>query len=436
MNNLKKSNLIKAIGWISIQIYCQNIFQMIDILVIGIYNEEAVSAINIAMQPVNIVRKFMLSIILGYTILSTRTISNKKTNKQIGGIALFAILCLSFVSTIVIKKYSNTILFYMLNKSSSSNMVYEYLSVVSFSIIFQNLNILFTAILRCHKYLKWNFGLNIFICILNLILDILSVCFIKDNVLTFVALSTILAQGIGSIIMFGIILKKGLILFTKDLYGILDIFKIGIPASIDSLVYTVAQSKINSYIYVRNPLYLTAFIYMIDFSNILTSIAEGAGNAMGIEIGHICESKDYKKSQKVMMLSKKMFLKWNFIIVLVWGVLIRLIIPLFDFSHELNSLLKSFLIPFLFIIYYQSFNIFLSILLKNSGDSCFISILSVIAEIGIKIILSNLLLNTKNVKFMICILFLLDEFIRNKIIILRLKSGKSIKNVIYKKEVL
>lgn len=60
----------------------------------------------------------------------------------------------------------------------------------------------------------------------------------------------------------------------------LDIFKIGIPASVDSLVYTIAQSKINSYIYIRNPLYLTALIYMIDFSNILTSIAEGAGNAI------------------------------------------------------------------------------------------------------------------------------------------------------------
>ncbi len=168
----------------------------------------------------------------------------------------------------------------MLNKTISSNLVYEYLSIISFSIIFQNINILFTTILRCHKYLKWNFGLNIFICLLNLILDILSVCFIKDNVLTFVALSTILSQSIGSVIMFGIIVKKELILFTKDLYGMLDIFKIGIPASVDSLVYTIAQSKINSYIYIRNPLYLTALIYMIDFSNILTSIAEGAGNAI------------------------------------------------------------------------------------------------------------------------------------------------------------
>lgn len=99
-------------------------------------------------------------------------------------------------------------LFYMLNKTISSNMVYEYLSIISFSIIFQNINILFTTILRCHKYLKWNFGLNIFICLLNLILDILSVCFIKDNVLTFVALSTILSQSIGSVIMFGIIVKR------------------------------------------------------------------------------------------------------------------------------------------------------------------------------------------------------------------------------------
>lgn len=200
--------------------------------------------------------------------------------KKIGGVALFAILCLSFISTIAIKRYSNTILFYMLNKTISSNLVYEYLSIISFSIIFQNINILFTTILRCHKYLKWNFGLNIFICLLNLILDILSVCFIKDNVLTFVALLTILSQSIGSVIMFGIIVKKELILFTKDLYGMLDIFKIGIPASVDSLVYTIAQSKINSYIYIRNPLYLTALIYMIDFSNILTSIAEGAGNAI------------------------------------------------------------------------------------------------------------------------------------------------------------
>lgn len=435
IDNSKK--ILREIVWVSFQIYLQNIFQMIDNIVIGKYDEEVISVVNIASQPLGVTRKIMAIVVLGYVVLVPRTLTRQEDiKKEIGGIAIILIIGISLGSILILRFCSGKILSFILKENMMVEIAENYFKIVCYSIFFENINILFTSILRCNNNVKYGLLCNVYIYFLNVISDVYIVFCFKIYVIELVALSTIISQVIGTMLMAMVIKKKRLIRFPRNLNGALDILKIGVPSSIDSLVYTLVQFLINSIMCRKNPLILTAYIYMSNFSNILTSISEGVGNIIGIEVGKSCGEKKYDIAKQSILYIGKKYAVVNIILILFWSKITHFFISISGFSNDLQFFMNTFLPYFTLLVYFQSFNIYFGIVLKNSGDSKFICLLSIIASIIKVIIIELTCIRIENVGVGVCIILLIDEFVRSIMTMKRIRNGRGIKGVKFKREVL
>lgn len=148
IDNSKK--IFREIVWVSFQIYLQNIFQMIDNIVIGKYDEEIISVVNIASQPLGVTRKIMAIV-----VLVPRTLTRQEDiKKELGGIAMILIIGISLGSILILRFYSEEILSFILKENMMVEIAKNYFKIVCYSIFFENINVLFTSVLRCNNNVK------------------------------------------------------------------------------------------------------------------------------------------------------------------------------------------------------------------------------------------------------------------------------------------
>ena len=435
-NNNKKIYIV-SIFLVSCQIYIQNMFQMIDTFVIGRYDEKAVSAINIATQPINIIRKILFSVVMGYIILCPRTMQEeeKTVSRNLCGMATYIILGISGICMIIIKQYNRQLMEYWLKETDIILYAIKYLNISCYVIVFQNLNILYTAVLRCFEFEKWSLKFNILASVCNLVSDIVIVNIKNENVIENIALSTLLSQILCFVLMFIFIIKNKLITFEFSYRGIKDLLIIGFPSSVDSLIYTIVQSFINTLICEKSSLMLAAYIYMVNFSNILTSISESIGNVMGIEIGKKCGIKKYKEVKQLITNIIGRYAKINIIFIVVWSILFRIVIHILNISDTMKNMMMSFL-PFLIvIIYFQAMNICIASLLKSCGDSKYVCITTAIVSIAVKVLIAAIFIKKYcNIAVALGCILIMDEGIRCIINCKRVKKQNLIKTIAFRKE--
>ena len=437
MNRNTIKGTLTAIFFVSSQIYIQNMFQMADSFVIGKYDEIAVSAINIATQPTNIIRKILFSIVMGYMILCPR-INKKSGNEEcrnLGGIATIMLIICVGLFTIVLRLFADEIITSLVKDEIIKLYAARYLKISCYTMVFQNLNILFTAVLRCFEFEKYSFHFNILASVLNLSSDVIIVATQNENVIEWVALSTLLSQILCFVLMLVFTNRNKLISFHFNYNEMKDLLIIGFPASADSLIYTVIQSFVNTLICNENPLMLTAYIYMTNLSNILTSISEGIGNVVGIKIGRLCGERDYNLVKKLLDYTQRSYAGINVIFLTIWVVIFGIIVNNLNYSNELIELMKTFLPFFTITIYMQSLNICTSNLLKCCGDSKFVFLTTIITSIIVKIICANILAyNCNSILIVISSILLLDEGIRCGVNYKRIKNIQFIKVIQYGEE--
>lgn len=174
---------------------------------------------------------------------------------------------------------------------------------------------------------------------------------------------------------------------------------------------------------------------MVNFSNILTSISEGIGNVMGIEIGKKCGIKKYKEVKQLITNIIGRYAKINIIFIVVWSILFRIVIHILNISDTMKNMMMSFL-PFLIvIIYFQAMNICIASLLKSCGDSKYVCITTAIVSIAVKVLIAAIFIKKYcNIAVALGCILIMDEGIRCIINCKRVKKQNLIKTIAFRKE--
>ncbi len=240
--------------------FFQQLYNTVDALIVGNFlGKEALAAVGGTTSTyLNLYIGFFVGLSSGTTVLISqyygsqnfrqisRTVHNSIALSLLMGVLLTVLGIFSTRSALIFLHVPDEIL------ELSLNYIYIYFSGLCFMLIYN----MGCAILRAVGDSKHPLYFLIASCFVNIILDILFVYVFQWGIAG-AAIATVIAQGVAAfLVLFSLYQSQDALRFRfqdlcLDLHNTKDIFKIGIPAAIESILYTfsnlIIAAKINEF---------------------------------------------------------------------------------------------------------------------------------------------------------------------------------------------
>lgn len=240
--------------------FFQQLYNTVDALIVGNYlGKEALAAVGGTTSTyLNLYIGFFVGLSSGTTVLISqyygsqnyrqisRTVHNSIALSLLMGVLLTVLGIFSTRNALIFLRVPDEIL------ELSLNYIYIYFSGLCFMLIYN----MGCAILRAVGDSKHPLYFLIASCFVNILLDILFVYVFQWGIAG-AAIATVIAQGVAAfLVLFSLYQSQDALRFRLhdlclDLHNTKDIFKIGIPAAIESILYTfsnlIIAAKINEF---------------------------------------------------------------------------------------------------------------------------------------------------------------------------------------------
>lgn len=296
---MKKSENTYQVWLLAIPIAFESFFQMLfgfaDTYVLGQYADQAVAAVGYVNQFLSIVLLIFRVVSAGTSILLAQAIGANDDEKQksVCGAAFWLVAALGLTSFFVTFSLKGNIIYFLRMDRTLWKPAIEYLEIMSYGLFFQALFAIFTSIFRSYGRAVFTSAVSVVANIWNIIGDILVVNgylhiwgTVKD-----VALVTVSANAVAAVAVLAMFLitDKDKIIQKPKQSDLKDILRLGIPAAGESCSYKCSQMAVTMVIGLLGTEALTAKIYAMNFSFMLSllpnSIAIAAGIIVGVHIG-------------------------------------------------------------------------------------------------------------------------------------------------------
>ncbi|WP_160687006.1 MATE family efflux transporter [Clostridium sp. C2-6-12] len=303
-NKRIKKKLLRITWPIFVESLLLSTLGTVDTLMVSRYSDNAVAAVGVSNQIINMINLLFVVITAGTSILVAQYIGANKDGKKsneifqlcgmsIGYNALIGLvlsLILSFLGIEFLKllNTSNDIL-YLAN---------DFLKIVGGFIFIQAISMTFTAILRPHGYVKICMYVTLLINVINAILNYILI-FGKFGApelgVVGSALGTTISKFIGLCILGGFVYIKILkgysikLLWPLPLIHLKNVMTIGIPSAGENMSYSLAQLALMSFINTISVETVTTRSYVnniVSFAVLFSAaLAQGNGIIVGRLIG-------------------------------------------------------------------------------------------------------------------------------------------------------
>lgn len=260
-NNITQGNITKEVFLFFIPIvistFFQHLYGIVDAIIIGRYlGDVAFASVGgSSAKAIRMFINFFVGMSAGVTVYTSQYYGKNDFSgvKKIIYNGSCSFLVFSVVLAVLGIVFCDPYLIAMQTPENTMAFSKTYLNTSLVGITFCVFYNLYSGVFRAMGDAKTPLYVLIFCSILNIILDFLLIVFIPMGVFG-AALATVSAQGV-SAIMLGVILKKRFknetISKTLDMKMITDIFKLGIPAGLQSIMYSLSnmlvQSAVNSF---------------------------------------------------------------------------------------------------------------------------------------------------------------------------------------------
>ncbi len=260
-NNITHGNITKEVFLFFIPVvistFFQHLYGIVDAIIIGQHlGDVAFAAVGgSASKAIRMFINFFVGVSAGVTVYTSQYYGKEDRSgvKKIIYNGSCSFLLFSLVLAILGILFCDPYLMAMKTPENTLEFSKVYLNTSLVGITFCVFYNLYSGVFRAIGDAKTPLYVLIFCSILNIFLDFLLIVFIPMGVFG-AALATVSAQGVSAIIL-GVILHKRFqnekIEKKLDLKMIQDIFKLGIPAGLQSIMYSLSnmlvQSAVNSF---------------------------------------------------------------------------------------------------------------------------------------------------------------------------------------------
>ncbi len=433
----KELSLIKLSWPIFVETILFMLLGMVDVLVLSRFDDLAASSVNTANQAVSVVTIVFTVISGAGGILLSQYLGagRKKEAAKTAVLSIAMQLLAGLIVSLILLFFSQPILTFIGAKGQILQFAGEYLSIVGGFLFFQAVMNAMTVIMRSHGQTRLPMYVTVGINILNTLLDIIFVLGLfglpKMGV-TGVAIATVFSRILGTVVL-GILLFRT-ILSPKDirlLYplpkdDILNFFKIGIPAALETFLYNLSQLVITSIVLnclSEQELIAKTYIQFITTLFYICSVSIGQGSQ--IIIGHMVGAGKTEEAKKQGFASHKIALLIA-VSVSVIGILLRIpLISIFTSDQAVISIASGIFFINLFLELGRTTNLVLIACLRGAGDVLYPTVCAVFSNWALSVLGSYLLAVVAGWGiYGLWIALAADECFRGILMILRWRSTK------------
>ncbi|MDP4146481.1 MAG: MATE family efflux transporter [Bacillota bacterium] len=402
-NNSKKDlNLINLTWPIFVETFLYMLLGNVDTLMLSRYSGDAVAAVGVSNQLMNMMIIMFAIISVGTSILSAQYLGagRKKDASKVTLVSLLVNLLFGIILSIVMLIFSHTLLRLMNLPENLMGYGTQFLSIVGGTLVIQALLMTITAIVRSHGHTKISMyisiGMNILNIIGNYILIFGHLGFSPMGVRGS-ATSTSISRVIGLIILTVILFAK----IEKDIsmkllspfptYILRNLFRIGIPSAGEQISYSLSQIAVTYFVSSLGTQALTTRVYVQNIVMFVYLFAVAIGQGTSILVGHLVGANDNDEAYHNCFRSLKYALVISLAIGTIFAIFRVPLLHIFTMDKEIIALGGIILIIDLILEPGRATNLVVIGSLKAAGDVKFPVSMGILSMWGISVVLSYLL---------------------------------------------
>jgi len=438
---MKKLSLIKISTPIFFEILLFMLLGVADTFMLSHYgtlemSKMAVDAVGMSNQIINNVNILFAFISAGTAVLIAQNIgaNNKREIKRVSSVSLGMNLIIGTVFSLLLIWQGKTLLSLLGLEGERLILASKYINIVGGFIMIQALLNTVTAIIRSHGdthvTLKVTIGMNI----MNVIGDAIFIygLFGAPTLgVTGVAIATTASRFVALCVLLIILFKNYIelsdlkLLFLKPIEEVKMLLKIGVPAAMENLSYSVSQTVIASLIITNLPeIAFTTRIYAFQISWFMLLFGAAVGQGTQIMIGQYAGAGEFEKAYKVCLKNFRIAISMTIPLSIGLYIFGGKLIGLYTTDPNIIKLGAAVLIVDAILEPGRTSNLVIINGLRGAGDVLFPVIIGMIFMWGFAVGLGYFLAVTMDmglIGFWIGMAF--DEWLRGLVMLLRWKSG-------------
>lgn len=303
-NKRIKKKLLRITWPIFVESLLLSTLGTVDTLMVSRYSDNAVAAVGVSNQIINMINLLFVVITSGTSILVAQYIGanrdGKKSNEifQLCGMSIGYNALIGIILSLILSFFGIEFLKLLNTSSDILYLANDFLKIVGGYIFIQAISMTFTAILRPHGYVKICMYVTLLINVINAILNYILI-FGKFGApelgVVGSALGTTISKFIGLCILGAVVYIKILkgysikLLWPLPLIHLKNVMTIGIPSAGENMSYSLAQLALMSFINTISVETVTTRSYVnniVSFAVLFSAaLAQGNGIIVGRLIG-------------------------------------------------------------------------------------------------------------------------------------------------------
>ena len=363
---VKKLSVISLAIPILIESVLRNLMGTVNVFLLSAYSDEAVAAVGVANQVMNVVVIMFNVVCAGTAVVVNQALGGKRYKEaaRTAMNAIFVILCVGVVISSVLILMGKTFLIWLgLDKTLLPDGA-TYLTMVGGASIFLGCSTIIGNILRCYGNARTPMVVVIITNLINIIGGYIVVYRPFETPLHGVfgiAVVRVLSELIGMLLAALMLSRAGLNLSLKDMVRfdrrqLARILRVGFMSGAEGISYTLGQVVTTSFITALGTAALSAKVYVQNVDYYAYVVGYSIGQATQIIAGHRLGAGEFDEAFYFIKKAHKRVIFSNFLFGVSLYFLAGPVIGLFSSDPQVLEYAKSLLFIDIFIHLGRSFN--------------------------------------------------------------------------------
>lgn len=434
--SFEKKSLFQLSWPIFIELTLFMLMGMVDTFMLSAYSDNAVAAVGMSNQVINLIGVMFNFVAAGTIILVSQNLGAKNQTKacEVSIVSIGANFLIGIILSVVMITCSKYILTFMNTPLEIMDITLNYTKIIGSFLFLMAVQPVLSGILRSFGYTKHSMIITLIANLINICgnaLFIYGLFGVKELGPVGVAISTVFSRFVTVVLIAVIIYRKIEFKFSTHFFkswplqDVKNILKIGVPSALEQLAYSTSQVIIISFVSMLGTLAITTRVYTGNISMFvyLFSLAIAQGNQ--VLVGYLIGEKKTDEVSHQTFKTQRLAVSVSLGLSIICYLGSDFLFGIFTSDANILSLGHTLLLINVFLEIGRATNLVLTNALKAAGDINYPFILGIVGMWVICIPVAYVLGIWFGLGLAgIWIAFAVDECFRGLVFTIRWKSQK------------
>ncbi|HAX73539.1 MAG TPA: MATE family efflux transporter [Firmicutes bacterium] len=375
----EKKSLLQLTWPIFIELTLFMLMGMVDTFMLSGYSDNAVAAVGISNQVINLIAVMFNFVAAGTVILMAQNIgaNNHQKSSEVAIVSIGANMVLGCALSLLLVLTSKYILIFMNTPEEIFGTTVSYTQIVGSNLFLLAIQPVLSGILRSYGYTKESMVITLVANILNIIgnaLFIYGLFGVPELGPVGVAISTVFSRFVSVALIAFVIYRRIDFNFSEGFFkrwptqDIRNILRIGVPSALEQVAYSSSQVIIISFISLIGTLAITTRVYASNISMFIYLFSLAIANGNQVLVGYFIGERKIDDVYHRTVKTHKLAVVVSLGVSLVFFFFSDYIFSLFTTDPDILKLGKTLMFINIFLEFGRATNLVLTTALKAAGD--------------------------------------------------------------------